>query len=120
MNSLCDIFSSLLPWRLVFLPCVGKLVGYLVVVDRVEREGTAVASRWPIAPGWRLEPVTGGLLASFEEQDLRVRVELPEELDWAVERAPFYRTFHHEQERDVLVGRGTGPLKVALRFVRVG
>ena len=94
--------------------------GGVVVVDQVEREGTAVASRWPIAPGWRLEPVTGGLLASFEEQDLRVRVELPEELDWAVERAPFYRTFHHEQERDVLVGRGTGPLKVALRFVRVG
>lgn len=94
--------------------------GALVVVDRVDREGTAIVSRWPIVPGWRLERVTGGVLASCEEEDVRVRVELPEALDWEVERAPFFPTFHQERQRDVLVGRGTGPLEATLRFVRVG
>ena len=96
--------------------------GAFEVIDRVIDANVSVVSSLPIAPGWNLTPFEGGMIARkmFEQSGpLVVQIDLPKELDWAIERAPFYPTFHEEVERDVLVGRGQTPLGCVIRFKRI-
>lgn len=96
--------------------------GAFEVIDRVIDANVSVVSSLPIAPGWNLTPFEGGMIARkmFEQSGpLVVQIDLPKELDWAIERAPFYPTFHEEVERDVLVGRGQTPLDCVIRFKRI-
>jgi hypothetical protein len=96
--------------------------GGFEVIDRVLGANASVVSSLPIAPGWNLTPLEGGMIArkmSEQSGPLVVQIDLPKGLDWTIERAPFYPTFHEEVERDVLVGRGQTPLDCVIRFKRI-
>ena len=96
--------------------------GAFEVIDRVIGASASVVSSLPIAPGWSLTPLEGGMIArkmSEQSGPLVVQIDLPKGFDWTIERAPFYPTFHEEVERDVLVGRGQTPLDCVIRFKRI-
>ena len=100
----------------------GEGQGAFEVIDRVLDADAGVVSNLPIAPGWDLTPTEGGVIARrplANDEWLIVQIDLPKELDWKIERAPFYPTFHREIERDVLVGRGQTPLDCTIRFKRI-
>jgi uncharacterized heparinase superfamily protein len=51
--------------------------------------------------------------------EMRIEVSLPPELEWRVERAPFYPSFGRELERAVLVGEGPGFTQATTRILRI-
>ncbi len=84
--------------------------GALEIEDHVEGPLDAVCSRLPFDPAWRLELDPDGRGAHGTLADAgdasRLRVELPDALDWSLERRPCFPSFGREVQRDVLVGRG--------------
>jgi len=89
--------------------CEASALG-LTITDRVESTagGAAVRACWPIAPevGVDLDAATGRVVLDLPS-GVRVRVELPVELEWRVERGLYFPEFGCEQRRGVLVGEGT-------------
>lgn len=89
------------------------------ITDRVEAIGKKITSRLPFAPGWSLEEAENGFIARHVAQILAVMIALPPGLEWSVESAPFFPTFHQEVERQVLVGRGETPIDGSIRITRL-
>jgi len=79
----------------------------LLVRDRLEGRAASVRASLPLAPG--LAPRLDGAVARIALAGGGVlRVELPAELTWRVERGPYYPRFGEEQSRAVLVGGADG------------
>ena len=94
------------------------------VEDQVVKDGHDVISRFPLAPGFRVEgmtddvPVAGTLVLCRDETGMRIRVSLPDALSWRVVPGVFFPTFHERVPRLVLEGRGRTPIVAMLRFER--
>lgn len=90
-----------------------------VIEDDVPAPGHDVVSRLPLAPGWQVGADGEDRVATHEATGRRVRFDLPAALDWRVESAPIFPTFHASTDRPVLVGRGRTPLEVRIRIALI-
>ena len=89
--------------------------GAVEIRDSVGGGAVPVCTRLPLAPGARVE--LAGTRAGIElAGGARLRVELPEEIAWRVERAPCFPAFGRLEERPVLVGEGVAPVRMHTRF----
>ena len=88
----------------------------LRIEDRLEGRPRPARLVLPLAPG--LEPELTGARARVPlPSGPALAIELPENAQWRVERAPYYPEFGCERERAVLVGEALDPasLRWALR-----
>ncbi len=93
--------------------------GCVEIVDSVEGSCSEVVSRLPLDPGWQLETIDHGVRArgvGGEGGERVVRIELPEDFDWVIERSASYPSFGVEVERPVLVGRASRPGQTTIRI----
>ena len=80
-------------------------------MDRLEGPCREVRISIPMDPAWQVELSRGRARAKREGEggsSCAVEVELPDALEWALERQSYYPTFGCEVERFVLVGVGPG------------
>jgi uncharacterized heparinase superfamily protein len=92
--------------------------------DCLEGPVRPVRSHLPLAPG--LEPILtsdaqGRQSAGLElDAGVRLRIELPGELDWRIERSAYFPRFGSEEQRACLVGEASAFRSARLRFKLVG
>ena len=75
----------------------------LTLLDQFDRAAPTAELRLPLAPG--LEPTLDGRVARLDLAPGSLRIELPQEAEWVIERAAAYPEFGRELSRAVLVGR---------------
>jgi hypothetical protein len=89
------------------------------ILDHVDGPSRTVRSCFPFDPAWQIERTPHGARATRDaEGGARrvVEIELPDVLDWRLERAPYYPSFGREVERSVLVGIGSRCVGALTRF----
>ena len=88
----------------------------VTVTDKVQSIGPAqTLIVWPFAPDIQvdLEPGRAHLTLPTGQ---RLEIILPENVEWNLERAPYYPEFGQELERPVLIGEAEAPFEITTRF----
>lgn len=94
----------------------------VTIVDRVEGPSREVRLCFPIDPVWQVELLSDrarATRASDGEANGLVEIELTRDLEWTLERQPYYPRFGCEVERFVLVGVGARCEEVTTRIRRL-
>jgi len=94
----------------------------VTLVDRVEGPTESVTSRLPIASEWHVELVgparRRAIVLDATTGVACLELDLPEGLDWRIERAESFPSFGRVEERFVLVGRGRACSEAITRLRR--
>jgi uncharacterized heparinase superfamily protein len=94
----------------------------VTIVDRVEGRCREVRMCLPIDPAWQVELHDDRARATRTldpDESGCVEVELSNDLEWTLERAPYYPRFGSEVERFILVGIGSRCDGVTTRIRRI-
>ena len=86
----------------------------LVIIDSFDRPPREACFSFPLAPG--LEPKLEDGAATVAVGSALLRIELPPELEYSVERAPYFPAFGAVVERAVLRGRGRDLRELVFTF----